>query len=604
MDPSNEHTRRAKNGSPMANWGLAAAMILCGLALGQCGQPPEPPEEGDETAAYDPSSDPLVNPPALFEPAPEDASLVADNDVLYLNLDGSPQNLNPIFASSTYEFMVLDMLFESPFTFDGAMQWKLNGHWVESYEEADDHLSATLKIKQNLKWHDGTPLTAHDIAYSWKTILDDRVPCPAVKTGTDQVADCVAVDDYTVKYVHKAAVATAKWNVLFPVIPKHLHEREQEEYPDLKTGDYYSQLNRMPVGNGPYRIAEWIANDRIILERWEDYPGPKPHYARIVYRLIPDQNAQLLSFEKGNLDCVLLSGEQFVNQTRNERFEEIGVKMLKPEWAFGYIGWNMDGSNPFFDDQRVRIAMTRALNMPLILDRVFYNLYEQALGIYHPDSWMHNPDIEPYTFDLEASKALLDEAGWLTDPQDGWRYKEIDGNRAKFEFTMTLPQGSPYGPKIANYFQEDLRGIGVDMKTRTIEWATFMEMTRKHEFQAYMAGWGTGTDPDTGWNLWRSDEYEDGRNYVGYSNARVDELFEMGRREFDFGKRKAIYQEIHKIIYEEQPYTFIYNRASLYALNNRLRGVQPSPRGIFNFDPSVRAWWTPAGLEHDTAMKG
>ena len=79
-------------------------------------------------------------------------------------------------------------------------------------------------------------------------------------------------------------------------------------------------------------------------------------------------------------------------------------------------------------------------------------------------------------------------------------------------------------------FQQDLKSIGVSMKTQTIEWASFMQKTRKHEFQASMAGWGTGVDPDLGWNLWRTEEYEDGRNYGGYSNARVDELFARGRR--------------------------------------------------------------------------
>jgi peptide/nickel transport system substrate-binding protein len=133
------------------------------------------------------------------------------------------------------------------------------------------------------------------------------------------------------------------------------------------------------------------------------------------------------------------------------------------------------------------------------------------------------------------------------------------------------------------------------MKTHTIEWSSFLEKVRKHEFQAQIAAWGTGTDPDQGWNLWRSDQYELGRNYVGYSNARVDELFELGRREFDLEKRSAIYQEIHKIIYTDQPYTWIYNAPILSAFNKRIRGVQFSPRGVYNFNPSFLGWWVKKG---------
>lgn len=556
----------------------------------------------EPAVAYNPNHDPLVNPPALFKTAPEDRAQIATDETLYLNLDGAPQNLNPIFASSQYEMMVIDLTFDAPFNFDRSMNWVTVPHWVESYEEADDHLSAILKLKPGLTWQDGAPITARDIVYSWKSICDDKVPCPAVKTGTTDVIDCIALDDLTVKYVHKEAVPTAKWNIQFPIIPKHLYEKEQANHPDLMTGDYYSQLNRKPVGCGPYKVIEWEANERITLERWEDYPGPKPYFKRIVFRLIQDHNSQLLAFEKGELDCMYLTQDQFANQTNNESFSKLGVKLLKPEWAYYYIGWNMDGSNPFFNDKKVRLAMSHALNMPIILEKILYNLSEQAPGIYHPNSWMYNPEVKPIQYDLAKSAALLDEAGWKKDAQDGWRYKDIDGQRVKFEFTLMIPQGSATGPQIANYYQQDLRSIGVDMKTRTIEWATFQQMTRKHEFQAHIAGWGTGTDPDTGWNLWRTEEYNGGRNYGGYSNPRVDELFAQGRKEFDPAKRKTIYQEIHKIIYDDQPYTFIFNRASTYAINKRIHGVQSGPRGIFNFDPSTKAWWTPAG-KNDAAMK-
>jgi len=574
---------------------LLALALPCTCAVLQgCEKPPVEQQEST-VLAYDPARDPLVNPSTLFQPAPEDLSQIATDDVLYLNLDGSPQNLNPIFASSAYEFVVNDLLFDGPFLFDDKMEWALDPEWVESYAEAEDHLSAILRLRPGLRWHDDVPITAHDIVYSWKSIIDERVPCPAVKTGTVDVIDCIALDDLTVKYVHKEAVPTAKWNVFFPVIPKHLYEKDQGTHPDLKTGDYYSELNRKPIGSGPYKILDWIANDRIILERWEDYPGPKPYYRQIICRLIADQNAKLLSFEKGETDCVRVNEEQFAKQTNTARFAKAGYKLVATEWAFGYICWNMDGSNRFFSDVRVRHAMTHALNIPLIIEKVFHNLSQQCNGIYHPDSWMYNSAVQLLPYDLPKAAALLDEAGWLVDPQDGWRYKGTQGQRVKFEFTLQIPLGATSSEKIANFFQEDLRSIGVDMKTRTLEWATFMEVNRRHEFQAFIAGWGTGTDPDTGWNLWRTEEYKTGRNYGGYSSPRVDELFAMGRREFDFAKRKKIYQEIHKLIYDDQPYTFIYYRPSLYAVEKRIRGIQTSPRGIFNFDPSVRAWWTKSG---------
>jgi peptide/nickel transport system substrate-binding protein len=204
---------------------------------------------------------------------------------------------------------------------------------------------------------------------------------------------------------------------------------------------------------------------------------------------------------------------------------------------------------------------------------------------------MYPSDVKLLDYDPARSAALLDEAGWRVDPNDGWRYKEINGQKVRFEFTLLMSQGSSTAPKVAAIFQEDLKRLGVEMRTREMEWAAFLEKVQKHEFQAETAGWGTGTDPDTGWNLWRTDQYESGRNYGGYSNPRIDELFEEGRKEFDFKKRAQIYQEIHWILYEDQPYTWLWYEPILAAFNKRIHGVQFSPRGVFNFNPSFAEWW-------------
>ncbi len=575
---------------------IVIIIIVClslSFALAGCRKPAGVSETGGAT--YDPKSDPLVNPPSLFVPPPEDISRIATEETLYLQLDGSPNTLNPFFVSSMYDFTVVDTLYAIPFTFDKDMQWMLNDDMAESLEESDDHTTFTLKIKPGLTWHDGHPVTAHDIVYSWQQILDPKVPCQTQKPTVEPIKECIAIDDLTVKYVQPEPLATRHWNLVFPIIPKHIFEKDKENHPDLKTGDYYNAQSRKPVGNGPYRLVEWKENDRVIVERWDDYKGEKPYFKLIVFRIIPDSKMTLLTFQKGQIDAIeQLSAQQFARETNTEAFAKVGYKAWAAQWLFAYIGWNMDGSNPFFADKRVRTAMTHALNIPLILDKVFYNLATACHGVYHPDSWMYNPEVKLLDYDLAKARVLLDAAGWLVDADDGWRYKDVDGKKVLFDFTLLTPQGSPTAPQIAAILQEDLKRIGIRMETRTLEWSAFLEKVRKHEFQAETAAWGTGTDPDTGWNLWRTDQYETGRNYVGYSNPRIDELFELGRREFDVEKRKRIYQEIHKTLYDDQPYTWIYNRPVLAAINKRIGGVQFSPRGIYNFYPSFYKWWIPA----------
>ncbi len=577
---------------------LAAALV----AFTGCDKPV--PSSQPAGISYDPEKDPLVNPASLFEAPPDDASRIAGDETLFLQLDGSPNTLNPIFISTHYEFTVAEALFTGLFSFDKDMKWIINPDVVESYQESDDHTTITAKMKPGLTWHDGQPFNAHDVVYSWREILDPQVPCPAAKPGTEEIKECVALDDLTVKFVQPTPLATARWNVLFSFIPKHIFEKEKTQHPDLKTGEYYTKQGRQPVGNGPYRLVEWKENDKIVVERWEDYRGRKPYFKRIVFRIIPDHNVSLLSFEKEDIDALeRLSAQQFARETNTDTFKKVGYKAWGTQWTFGYIGWNMDGTNPFFQDRRVRYAMSHTLNVPLIIDKIYYNLATQCLGIFHPDSWMFNPEVKAIPYDIKRAAELLDEAGWKVEPKDGWRYKEINGNRVKFDFTLLMPQGSPSAPKIAAIFQEDLKKLGVSMSTRELEWATFHEKIQKHEFQAETAAWGTGTDPDTNWNLWRTEEYAKGRNYGGYSNKRVDELFEKGRKEFDPEARKKIYQEIHKLVFDDQPYIWIYNAPTLAALNKRIRGLQFSPRGIFTFDPSYSGWWVPAGQAKYAAMK-
>ncbi len=580
------------------------SLVVAALVVGSGCRKPGPTTR-PAGPAYDPEKDPLVNPPSLFEPTPDDLSQIATDETLYITLRANPNTMNPLFVSSVYDFIVVDALYTGLFTFGRDMKWRLNEEMVESFEESEDHTEFIIKIKPGSTWHDGEPWTAHDVVFSWKQILDPRVPCPAQKPSTEPIKQCVALDDYTVKYVQPEPLATRRWNLSFPVIPKHIFEKHKDTHPDLKTGDYYNRQARQPVGSGPYRFVEWKENSKIVFERWEDYPGKKPCFRIIVFRIIPDDNVALLSFEKQEVDVVNdLSARKFALETNSKTFAQVGYKAWGVQWLFGYVGWNMDGSNPFFTDKRVRYAMTHAFNSPLLLDKVFYNLATICTGIYHPESWMYNPNVKLLAYDPAKARALLDEAGWKVDPQQGWRHKEINGQRVPFEFTLLMPKESPTSPLIAAIFQEDLKRIGVRMKTRKMEWSSFVEKVRNHEFQAEIAAWGTGVDPDQGWNLWRSEEYEKGRNYGGYSNPRVDELFARGRREFDVEARRKIYQEIHKIIYDDQPYIWIYNRPILAAFNRRIHGVQFSPRGIYNFDPSFEGWWVATGQAGAAAIPG
>jgi peptide/nickel transport system substrate-binding protein len=586
----------------------AALAVLAAAALAACGDPPPvasgstalAPEDAAPAAGggklvagvgYDPRIDPLVNPPTLLQAY--DPGLATEDDWLVTTLDGNPNNLNAIMASSNDEFIINAFLYESPFTFNGKLEWIQLPHMVESLEDSPDRKVTTLKLKPGLQWHDGTPFTARDIEFSYHQIMDPVVVTPQ-KQGTDQLETVRALDDRTVQFVHREPQPVSRWNMNFSILPKHLYEKGKAEDPTLQKSPYYAELNRKGVGNGPYRLIEWKEGDKLVFERWDGYRGPRVHFKRVICRIIPDQNIQLLTFEGGQTDEMELIAKHFADATvRSEKFRQVGYKARGEQWLYSYIAWNQDGSNPFFVDRRVRHAMTHATNIKLMIEKLCYNLNPQCYGIWHPSAPMFSKDVQLLPFDPARAATLLDEAGWKVSDEDGWRYK--DGN--KFSFTLLMPQGATVSVEVAAILQQDLKSLGVEMKTQVMEWATYQERTRKHEFQASIAAWGTGSYPDTAENIWHSKNYdqEGGRNYVGFRNARVDELFELAKREFDEAKRMAYFGEIQKIIYDEQPYTFLWNRPILWAFNRRIRGVQFSPRGVWNFDPSHMAWWVARG---------
>ena len=192
--------------------------------------------------------------------------------------------------------------------------------------------------------------------------------------------------------------------------------------------------------------------------------------------------------------------------------------------------------------------------------------------------------------DPDKAEQLLDEAGWKDTDGDGIRDKLIDGKTVPFHFTVSVPNAGS-GPKVAELLRADLEKIGVKCDVLLIGWVEFDARLRERKHQAYMMALTTGIDPDTAKNLWETKAIQDGRNYVGYSNPAVDELFQKGRREFDPGKRAAIYAEIDRLIYEDHPVTMLFCKPTLWGFSKSIRGYRPSPRGFYGYSPGFFSMW-------------
>lgn len=526
---------------------------------------------------------------------PEKDSQVDWNASITRHTAGDVKSTNPVLGSSTIEFDVNGLTSMGLFGFDWTFRPYAAKDTVVSYQSSKDGLYDKVVMRNDLTWSDGTPITAHDVVFSYKLIMSKEVPVPAQRHGTDKLKWIEAYDDHTLVYFHKESLATNVWNVNFSIIPKHIYEKSVAEDPTLQSSAYHVKYENNPVTGGAYVISDRTRGQEIVLtarESWYKHQGKevrdRPHFKTVRFKVIQDTSVALLGLKGGDIDEMILNPEQWRTQTTGDDFYKNNTKGYGLEWVYFYFGWN--NKRPWFTDKRVRQAMSYAFDHKEMLEKLRFGLDEPCNGLFHKTSkYCPKNAAKPYTQDLDKAEELLDAAGWKDSDNDGIRDKVIDGKKVKFEFNI-MTSNVPDRIEIANLLKQNLSEIGIICHVQPREFTVLTQKMQEHDFDANFGGWGTGADPDTSENVWGSGQ---DRNYGQYENKKVDELFAKGRKEFDPAKRAEIYAQIHTIIYEDQPVTFLYFRNAYYGFNKKLRGYVFSPRGPFNYGPGFSSIWSP-----------
>ena len=526
---------------------------------------------------------------------------------------GDIKSTNPLMISSTAEFDVAGLTNVGLFGFDWNFTPFALKDSVVTWQSSADGLYDKVVMRDDLRWSDGTPITAHDVQFSFQVIMTSSVPIPAVRSGTDQLKNVIAYDDRTVVFFHNESLATNVWNINFPIIPKHVYENTLPEDPTMASSEDHVALDENPVIGGAYQIIKRQRGQEIVLKRRESYyhvdgqdVRQKPNFETIRFHIVENPSTALLALKKGDIECMQLTPEQWQSQTNDDDFYKNNTKSYALEWVYFYFGWN--NRSPFFRDVRVRKAMSFAFNHDDLIKRHRFGLDEPATGIFHSTSkWAPDNPPQPYSQDLDKAEDLLAEAGWIDSDNDGILDNVVtldtnfDGktegrSRLPFEFTI-LTSNRQDRIDICTLLQENLDQIGIRCNVKPVEFTTLQQLSRDHQFDAIFAGWGTGTDPDTSENLWTTKAIDAGRNYGCYSSKIVDDLFEQGKRELDPEKRIAIYQKIHLQLWEDQPYTWLYFRNAYFGFNRQLRGYNYSARGPFNYSPGESTIFKPAAMQ-------
>jgi peptide/nickel transport system substrate-binding protein len=301
--------------------------------------------------------------------------------------------------------------------------------------------------------------------------------------------------------------------------------------------------------------------------------------------VVEDDAVALNMLKAGELDEMRATQGQWEKQMNDPDFQ---ARFRKVDYYFpgyNFIAWNC--KHPIFSDKHVRQAMTLLFDRESVNTKIYSGYARLVSGPFYINSWAYDKSVKPMPFDPAAARVLLDRAGWKDSNNDGIRDK--DGK--KFEFELNVISGSSPAAQFSQLLQEECGKAGIKVNIRQLEGSSFFDRVDKGEFDAAMVGWRLDFDPDVFDTFHSSMVPPKGLNHSHYSNPEVDTLLVAGRAEFDQDKRAAIYHRVHRLIAEDQPYTFINAVPDKRPIARKIQGIVISPMGPYDFWPGANYWW-------------
>ncbi|MBI3812476.1 MAG: hypothetical protein HY283_09785 [Nitrospirae bacterium] len=466
--------------------------------------------------------------------------------------------IHPILTSTTLSADLTDIIFDGLIKLDDGFEPK--PHLAESWETSADGLTWTFHLRKGVRFHDGSKLTAEDVAFTFQKVMD--LPVGSFFNSIfKEVESIKVVGSHTLQIVLKRPIASFLPMLTVGILPKH------------------ESVNPSPVGTGPYKIKSW-SEMGVLLEANEDYFLGRPNIDQI--RVVVDPNPKTFWANVANGEADLFFDSLSARDGTLRQLPGFDTRSVANPYYY-ILSFNMN--DKLFRDQRVRQALNYAVNKEEIIAKVLMGQGQVAAGTIYPGSWAYNPKIRPYPYDSRKALTLLRQAGW--EDHDGDHFLDKDGEQ--FEFTVHLNTGDDLKKKALLLIQQYLLNIGIKMRVSFVDVAN-VDFLFKKQFQALFVEMVARGDPDFSYNFWHSSQIERGFNWSSYQNERVDRFLEEGRTEFDREKRKTNYFKYQEEIYKDPPGIFLFWTNYLVGINRRFKGVKIGSAGPF---ANIGEWYVP-----------
>jgi len=428
-----------------------------------------------------------------------------------------------------------------------------------SWDTSADGLAWTFHLREGVKWSDGQPFTADDVAYNFNDIVLKK------ELGAQNAGNFSAVNSVTV-----IDAKTVRFDLLRPfaalpsylaynagLVPKHV----------LSPGDPLknTSFNKgIPVSTGPFKVEKYNAGQNVTLVRNDNYFGPKPYLDKVVFSVVPDPNTQIAQALSGDIGLMLLDDKAAV-----DRVKSASNLVVAPRPLVQYYWLALNQTDERFTDVRVRQAFVDAIDRQAIINTVEHGYGSIANSAISPAlKAYYDPSLAShYPYDPAKAKALLAAAGW-TPGADGVLVK--DGK--PFRFTMDVGQKGPLEPVNA-LIQQDLKKIGVVADLNTMEWNSYIQkVVVRREYTASVNWWVYPSDPDV-FPYYHSSAAGKGFNIPGFKDPKLDDILVRGQATSDLEKRKAVYKELQTYMADNLPYLFLWYPQEVDVISSSLQGV-------------------------------
>jgi peptide/nickel transport system substrate-binding protein len=496
---------------------------------------------------------------------------------------GFPQFLNPLLSPYSDTDRDLCSLLYSGLTRLGE-NGELIGDLARDWDVTIDGLQYTFRLRSNAYWHDGMPVTAGDVIFTFSLLQDPDFPAhPELGQAVWQAASIEWQDVHTVRIKLQEPYAPFLHYTTIGILPAHL-------LADVDPADLASHpFNLSPIGSGPFRLEEIEVEDGLVtsavLQRHEDYHRTRPFIERIQFRFYASREEVLAAYAEGRIEGI---GGLTPQELEAARAYPTLRLYSAPIAETAMVLLNLaDDDLPFFQEAEVRQALLYALDRQQVIDEQLGGQAIVAHSPLMPGSWAYNEDVTQYEPDPELAGSLLDEAGWRR-PLSGDRTRRKGDQQVSFTL---LTWDEPQRIAVAAALADQWFSIGVSVTIEPLPAAQLHEALEDRDFDAVLIHVPTPGDPDP-YALWHETQVDTGQNYSGLQHRRISEVIEQARVVSNAERRKGLYYEFQELFAQEMPALLLYVPAYTYGVDERIHDVQlgplMSPSDRFQ---TIASWW-------------